>query len=176
MEGISRIAALAALRPDPGLTVLLCGLAGSGKTTFSQELEARGFVRISIDEEIWRTAGRYGLDYPPEAYGSKVAAARAAIREQLDVELVKRSAVVVDSSFWSRAHRENFKSSVERIGGRCQLVYLRASEEVLRSRLASRSARFDANAAFPIDNETLGRFLKTFEVPGPDEGAIVIVA
>lgn len=56
--------ALADLAPEPGLVLLMCGVAGSGKTTFSQQLETRGFTRISIDEVIWRSAGRYGLDYP----------------------------------------------------------------------------------------------------------------
>ncbi|WP_346775363.1 AAA family ATPase [Bacillus sp. RO2] len=42
----------------------MCGVAGSGKTTFSQQLEKEGFVRLSIDEEIWATNGRYGIDSP----------------------------------------------------------------------------------------------------------------
>jgi septin family protein len=32
------------------LVVMMCGVAGSGKTTFSQQLEKEGFVRLSIDE------------------------------------------------------------------------------------------------------------------------------
>lgn len=34
------------------LVVMMCGVAGSGKTTFSQQLEKEGFIRLSIDEEI----------------------------------------------------------------------------------------------------------------------------
>jgi GTPase SAR1 family protein len=55
---------LASLSPEPGLVVLMCGMAGSGKTTFSQRLEASGFTRLSIDEEVWQRFGRYGIDYP----------------------------------------------------------------------------------------------------------------
>jgi adenylate kinase family enzyme len=44
----------------------MCGVAGSGKTTFSQQLEKEGFVRLSIDEEIWITNGHYGIDIPAE--------------------------------------------------------------------------------------------------------------
>ncbi len=51
-----------------GVVCMMCGVAGSGKTTVVQHLEARGMVRLSIDEEIWRRFGRYGLDYPPERY------------------------------------------------------------------------------------------------------------
>jgi signal recognition particle GTPase len=32
--------------------VLMCGLAGSGKTTYATQLEVQGYVRLSIDEEV----------------------------------------------------------------------------------------------------------------------------
>ncbi|MCM3531452.1 ATP-binding protein [Cytobacillus oceanisediminis] len=48
------------------LVVMMCGVAGSGKTTFSKKLEKEGFVRLSIDEEIWAVNGRYGIDFPIE--------------------------------------------------------------------------------------------------------------
>lgn len=51
------------------LIIMMCGVAGSGKTTFAQRLETEGFVRLSIDEEIWKVNGRYGIDYPVEKYG-----------------------------------------------------------------------------------------------------------
>ncbi|GGB55736.1 ATP-binding protein [Fictibacillus barbaricus] len=44
------------------------GVAGSGKTTFAQQLEKEGFVRLSIEEEIWVSYWRYGIDYPVEKY------------------------------------------------------------------------------------------------------------
>lgn len=50
------------------LVVMMCGVAGSGKTTFAQQLEEAGFIRLSIDEEIWAINGRYGIDYPTEKY------------------------------------------------------------------------------------------------------------
>ena len=48
------------------LVVMMCGVAGSGKTTFAQQLEKEGFLRLSIDEEIWAAHGRYGIDFPIE--------------------------------------------------------------------------------------------------------------
>lgn len=50
------------------LVIMMCGVAGSGKTTFAQQLEKAGFKRLSIDEEIWTVHGRYGIDYPAEKY------------------------------------------------------------------------------------------------------------
>ena len=88
--------ALAALAPDPGLVVLMCGLAGSGKTTFSKRLEARGFDRLSIDETVWRRFGRHGLDYPAEAYPAHLEAARAELRAALVACMARRAPVVVE--------------------------------------------------------------------------------
>ena len=31
----------------------MCGIAGAGKTTYAKALEASGWVRLSIDEEVW---------------------------------------------------------------------------------------------------------------------------
>lgn len=157
--------ALEALEPEPGLAVLMCGVAGAGKTTFSQALEAKGFHRLSIDEEIWRTFGRYGIDFPAVDYPGHVAAARAAIRAQLQARLAKGAPTVVDSAFWSRAHRDDFKALIEGAGRPWRLVYLTASEATLRARLQVRAARFDANAAFPIDEAALGGLLQSFQEP-----------
>ena len=75
--------ALAALMPQPGLVVLMCGLAGSGKTTFSQRLEAKGFARLSFDELVWSRAGRFGVDYDPADYQRHLEAARPVLQERL---------------------------------------------------------------------------------------------
>lgn len=52
-------------------------------------------------------------------------------------------------------------------------MYLKTPVAVLRRRLAQRRSRFDANAAFPITEATLQRFLSGFEEP-IGEGEIVI--
>ena len=57
-----------AQRPVQPEVVLMCGIAGSGKTTYAKDLEARGYVRLSVDEEIWHRFGRYGVDYEAEEY------------------------------------------------------------------------------------------------------------
>lgn len=35
------------------LVVMRCGVAGSGKSTFARFLETEGFVRLSVDQEVW---------------------------------------------------------------------------------------------------------------------------
>ena len=154
----------------------MCGLAGSGKTAHSKELETRGYVRLSVDEEVWERFGRFGVDYDASSYEAHTAVARRSLDERLTSLVAQGRDVVVDSSLWQRVRREELKRLVERAGGRWRLVYLKASEAVLRARLAQRAERFDANAAFPITNEILTRYLIAFEAPSDEGEEIVVVA
>lgn len=67
----------------------MCGVAGSGKTTYAKALKADGYVRLLIDEEVWRRFGRYGVDCAPEQYVQHFAAAEQSLARRL-LELIKR--------------------------------------------------------------------------------------
>src|SRR5215475_9447740 len=116
---------LAVMQPDAGLVVLLCGMAGSGKTTFSQRLEARGFTRLSIDETMWQRFGRYGIDYPASDYRSLLDVAHAELHDRLRELMARRVPAVIDAALWNRPSRERYKAVVEQAGCRWQLVYLK---------------------------------------------------
>jgi predicted kinase len=149
-------------RPE---VVLMCGVAGSGKSTYARSVEARGHVRLSVDEEIWRRFGRYGIDYDPSQYEHHTDVARESVREQILALIEQGRDVVVDSSLWKRSRRYEYKKLIEDAGGRWRLVYMRADPELLRARLRVRSERFDADAAFPITDALLDRYLQSFEPP-----------
>ncbi|HEX4018589.1 MAG TPA: ATP-binding protein [Frankiaceae bacterium] len=134
--------------PGPEV-VLMCGIAGSGKTTYSRRLEEAGYIRLSIDEAVWAQFGRYGLDYAAADYGDKSRLADGALRQRVRFLIRQGNRVVVDNSFWSRAIRDEYKELVTASGGQWRLVYLQATPERLRRRLEDRAQRFDANAAFP---------------------------
>ena len=155
------------------LVVMMCGVAGSGKTTFAQQLEKEGFVRLSIDEEIWATNGRFGIDFPVEKYEEYKLDAERKLRNQLVKLIQNKQQVVVDFSFWQRSRREKYKQLIEEAGGKWKLIYLKVQPNDLRKRLKIRSQRFDANAAFTITEEILTSYLNGFEVP-KGEGEIVI--
>lgn len=165
--------ALERLRPEAGHAVLMCGLAGSGKTTFSQRLAEKGFLRLSIDETVWDDSGRFGLDFTAEDYPVRLEAARVAIRKQLIAAMRSRTPAVVDSAFWNRAARDEYKALAEAHGCAWSLVYLKASPSLLKQRLAARAERFDANAQFPVTGDLLDRFLTSFEAPA-DEGEMIV--
>lgn len=156
------------------LVVMMCGVAGSGKTTFAQRLEQQmDFVRLSIDEEIWATHGRYGMDYPIEMYEQLKVEAEINLRNELVHLLNEKRNVVIDFSFWQRKRRNEYKKLIEDGGGEWKLIYLKVHPNDLRERLRIRSQRFDANAAFTITEEILSSSLNGFEVPS-GEGEIII--
>jgi predicted kinase len=154
------------------LVVMMCGVAGSGKTTFSQQLEKQGFVRLSIDEEIWATHGRYGIDFSMEKIEEYKKEAERKLRDLLVKLIHDKEQVVIDFSFWQRARRDKYKQLIEDFGGKWKLIYLKVHPDDLRERLKLRNKRFDANA-FPINEEILNSYLIGFETP-KGEGEIVI--
>jgi predicted kinase len=160
---------------EHSLVVLTCGIAGAGKTTYAQRLESEGYVRLSIDEEIWRQFGRYDVDYPAERYPELQRQAEQMLRRAL-VDLVRQGRnIVVDISLWRRSSRDEYKTIVEEAGGHWRLVYLRAAPELLRRRLAARESRRDANAAFPITKDILELYLRDFEEPHDEDEEIIDV-
>ena len=155
------------------LVVMMCGVAGSGKTTFSQRLEKKGFVRLSIDEEIWSTNGRWGIDFPMDKFEEYRKDAESKLRKRLIQLIHDKQQVVIDFSFWDRLRRNEYKKLIEESGGKWKLVYLKVHPDELRKRLKLRNQRFDANS-FPISDELLNSYVNGFEVPS-DEGEIVVV-
>lgn len=154
------------------LVIMMCGVAGSGKTTFSQQLEKKGFVRLSIDEEIWATNGRYGVDFPIEKIEEYKKVAERKLRSYLIQLIHNKQHVVIDYSFWDRERRDDYKQLIEESGGNWKLIYLDVHPDDLRERLKIRNKRDDANA-FPITEEILTTYLTGFQRP-KGEGEIVI--
>ncbi|GIH77148.1 AAA family ATPase [Planobispora longispora] len=148
-------------------------LAGSGKTTYAQALERRGYVRLSIDEAIWERFGQDGARFDPQEYEDHKAAAEEALRHELVRLMREGRAVVLDYSFWQRARRDRYKSLIESHGYRWELVYLKADPETLRRRLAVRNALEGPNHV-TVSDDLLRRYLAGFEEPiGEGERTIV---
>jgi predicted kinase len=152
----------------PAVVYLLCGLTGSGKTSYAKQLEAGGAVRLSVDEEVYARHGRYGVDYPMDEYFDRERPVVQELRRRL-VELVESGRdVVLDYGLWRRSDRDAYKRLVEAHGGRWRLLYFKADREVLLQRLAERNRRGDANA-LTVTPSALEDFIARFDEP-LDEG------
>ncbi|MFI0741191.1 AAA family ATPase [Streptomyces sp. NPDC021100] len=152
--------------------VLLVGITGSGKTTLAQALADRGLIRLSVDEEVHRLHGRYGVDYAEHTYFERERPVVDAVRRQLAEHLAAGHDVVLDHGLWLRADRDAWKKLVEAAGGRWRLVYLPVEKDELLLRLAARNERKDANA-LTVTASALDDFFARFEPPAVDEGAII---
>ena len=152
---------------DPrGTVVLMCGPPGAGKTTYALGLVRRGYVRLSIDEVVWRVLGGQdaGLALEPERYDRLKDQVRREQRQEL-VELMRAGQnVVMDYSFWSRASRDEYKVLAESHGYRWELIHLKADRATLERRLAVRNRQDGANAV-TVDADLLNRYLAGFEEP-----------
>jgi predicted kinase len=149
-----------------GTVVLMCGLPGSGKTTYAMELVRRGHVRLSIDEAVWRRLGRRdaGLVLEAAAFDRLKEEVRAEQRQELVELMLAGRDVVVDYSFWSRAARDDYKALVESHGCRWELVHLKADRTTVERRLEVRNGAEGANSV-TVNKELLHRYLTDFEEP-----------
>ncbi|MFJ6695582.1 AAA family ATPase [Streptomyces sp. NPDC091272] len=150
------------------LAVLLIGITGSGKTTLAKALAERGFTRLSVDEEVHRLHGRYGIDYPEHTYFEHERPAVETIRQQLAAELTAGHDVVLDHGLWTRADRTAWQTTARRASGQPVMVYLPADHDELLTRLNERNRREDANA-LTVTPEALDDFFARFEPPADDE-------
>lgn len=154
--------------PLPPLAVLLAGLTGSGKTTLARALAVRGFTRLSVDEEVHRLHGRYGIDYPEDTYFAREAPALTVIRDRFTAELGAGHDVVLDHGLWRRDDRDTWKEAARTAGGLPVLVHLPATRDELLRRLTERNLRTDANS-LAVTPEALDDFFARYEAPASEE-------
>ncbi|MFE3654145.1 AAA family ATPase, partial [Streptomyces sp. NPDC059152] len=91
------------------LAILLVGLTGSGKTTVAKTLADHGYVRPSVDEEVHRLHGRYGVDHPEHTYFERERPVVEATRERFIKEIEAGHDVVLDHGLWRRSERDTWR-------------------------------------------------------------------
>jgi predicted kinase len=90
--------------------------------------------------------------------------------------LSQRKNAVLDSSFYAKKQRDEYRKMIDEADGRLVLVYLTAEQDVLWKRICARREKcVDADSAREITPELLDQFVRSFEVPEA-EGEIVMIA
>ncbi len=145
--------------------ILICGLPGSGKTTFARQraLEVPA-VRISPDE--WKHD--LGIDYYDEP-------ARVRLERrlwQLGKELLTLGqSVIMENGFWAREERDELRLAGRSLGVAVELHYLEAPVDELWRRLEIRNEMARPGTA-PIERADLERWALDFEAPDDAELAL----
>jgi len=145
------------------LVILLCGVAGAGKTTYARTLEADGYVRVSYDEEMW-ALGCDSTDATPDV----LAEADRRVRRRIRSSVASGKPVVLDASLSTRAIRDDLRELVRTAGGVPRLVVVDAPFELLAARVSRRMNQADANRHY-LDEVALRRYYASFEFPDRDE-------
>ncbi|WP_329265576.1 ATP-binding protein [Streptomyces pseudovenezuelae] len=158
------------MSPRPPFCVLMAGLPGSGKTTLSRALTARGFVRLCPDEEMYRRHGVYGVDFPRGIFPTLERPVLEDVAVELRDHLKAGHDVVVDHGFWTPEDRANWRAIATDAGAVPVLVYLAASHEELWARISKRN-EFHANDPNSIyfSESDLQRYRTRFIPPQADE-------
>jgi predicted kinase len=157
---------------QPVVVYMLCGMAGSGKTTFARGLEREGAVRLSIDEHVFESHGRHGIDYPEHEYPTHHEAALAELDRELADLLVAGRSVVLDYGFWSHDSRDRYKAMAEAHGATWRLLYFKGDPAVLKERLENRSTRGDANALV-VEERHFQEFMSRFDPPDSEDEEVI---
>lgn len=147
----------------------LCGLPGSGKTTYARQLVAwHNAVLLNHDE---RMRSRHGVNPPLAIFAS----AAAIITEELWAEVATHLAggrdVVLDWGFWTRASRDDARRRIELMGAKSALYRLVCPDAIARHRTIERT-RLGGAGALEINAEAWDSFSAKFEPVARDEAHV----
>ncbi|MDT0164118.1 ATP-binding protein [Actinotalea sp. AC32] len=163
----SDLTRLARRRPAPRV-VLMCGPAGAGKSTVAHRLEGEGWHRLSFDDVAWSR----GLRSHPLA-DTDAETVRAAVRAELLALVGQGRDVVVDSAFWSRTSRDEYRGLLAAAGIVPLTCYVETPRQVALSRVAARQGSGPHDVELPPG--VAAAYVDGFEVPTAEEGPLVVV-
>jgi predicted kinase len=144
-----------------GRLIIVCGLPGSGKTTYARTLEEREHgIRFSPGE--WMAA--LAVNLREEQVRSRIEALQWHFCQQL---LTHGLTTIIEWGTWGKWERDVLRTRARELGATVELHYLFAPAEVLFKRIQKRGMGDP-----PIKREEVNRWFEIFEVPTTEEMAL----
>jgi predicted kinase len=138
--------------------IIVCGLPGSGKTTYAMDLEENlRAVRLAPDE--WMTA--LAIDLYDEDSRGKVEMLQWQFGQRL---LALGLVVIIEWGTWAKSERDTLRLKARTLGAAVELHYLSAPVDVLFDRIQRRGREEP-----PIGQDAMLRWLEIFQVPTSEE-------
>ena len=141
--------------------IIVCGLPGSGKTTYAKQLQAKlRAIRFCPDEwmedlslDIWDQERREKIERLQWQFGQQL--------------LALGLTVIIEWGTWGRSERDTLRLGARALSAAVELHYLAAPADVLFDRLQRR-----ATEKPPIEREAMSRWFEMFQEPSPEEMAL----
>jgi len=141
--------------------IIVCGLPGSGKTTFARQLEERlHAVRLSADD--WMEA--LAVNLWDEQSRARIESLQWTVAQRL---LRQGLVVIIEWGTWARSERDALRIRARELGAAVELRYVKAPIDVLFERVQQRRLEDP-----PMTREQLIRWSEIFAEPTEDEMAL----
>lgn len=140
----------------------MLGLPGSGKTTFSRQLETeQGITKFSLDAEYSRLGG----DLTSHKWSDKIADEASDFIKLRVRDLVSQNkSVILDFCPWKKGERAQYRKFIESIGADCHVYYFDLPIDELKQRLSKRNSARSGNGHI-ITPDMLDAFTARFDPP-----------
>lgn len=144
--------------PHPGRLIIVCGLPGSGKTTYAKRLESQlRAIRFCPDE--WMEV--LGLNLHQSKERERIEALQWKFTQQL---LALGQTVIIEWGTWGRSERDSLRLGARKLGAAVELHLLEAEPVVLFERIRLRNQEEPA-----IKYDDVLTWTKIFEPPSAEE-------
>lgn len=148
---------------------MMCGPAGSGKSTVATAMESSSMVRLSFDQAAWERGIRT-MPLPAPIHRE----IERELRDRLRTLVAAGVDVVLDFSFWSRAMRDDYRALVRELGVEPETIYVTTERAVALDRIHRRGMAHGDD--FALDPDLAARYFDAFEPPSADEGPLTVVS
>jgi predicted kinase len=149
---------------------LICGLPGSGKTTFAKKLESsQHALRLSPDAWISKILANTGTPSERDRLRPAIEAVQWDVAQRV---LALGKDVILEWGFWSHAERQYWRQEAEKLGVRVEIHYFDVPLDELWQRLSKRNEQLPPDT-FVVSKENLELWYHLFEAPTADEDVII---